>query len=125
MTDPTASEHLAGARTFLGARDRLKGDLPGWAVTATFYSAVHFVRSYLVAHHGVRVGRHDDMHNLWKRHPELRRIKAEYELLKQKSEQFRYYLVDFTEREVDELGRHLSKIRSVVQPWVERDLSKD
>lgn len=120
---PAPETHLAGAKAHAAASAQLRTLLPGWAITAQFYSAVHLVRAYLSARHGHHVVSHDEMHALWNRYPELRKAKPEYVFLKQISEQHRYYLEDFKPEDVDSTQPKLEKVRKVFEPLIERALS--
>lgn len=114
-----------GGRANLAAGISLRAIAPGWAITALFYSAVHFTRAYLSARHGVQVSSHEEMRAIWNRHPELRQIKADYVHLKQVSEGFRYYLEDFAPEDVDRTRRHAEKIRSFLENKILRAIATD
>lgn len=123
LRQPAPATHLDGARANEKVSEALQLVSPGWAITALFYSAVHFMRAYLAAHHGVQIASHDAMHELWNRFPELRKVKVEYVHLKQTSEAFRYYLQDFDAQDVIDTRRHLAKVRGVLEPKIVRALA--
>jgi hypothetical protein len=121
----TALQHLAGAKANLafagGLRTAQATDsvVVGWAITALFYSAVHAVRAYLLARHGVRVAAHEDMRSLLQLHPELRRTHTAYNHLKQQSESARYYLNPaFTWSDYDSLLKDAERILTTWGPHV-------
>jgi hypothetical protein len=117
----TGGEHLAGARQNLAFAQILRSQAHcGWAVTVLFYSAVHFTRAYLASCHGIRIVRHEDMNEAWKRYPDLAQIRSSYDLLKQQSHKHRYYLVRFDARTFDLLMGHIEKINSTLEPLVTR-----
>ncbi len=120
---PAPETHFAGAKAHAAASAKLRELLPGWAITAQFYSAVHLVRAYLSARHGHQLASHDELHSLWNKYPELRKAKSEYVFLKQVSEQHRYYLVDFGPEDVDAAQPKLEKVRKVFEPLIERALA--
>jgi hypothetical protein len=124
LPEPTAPEHVEGAVGFERDSHHLQESSPGWAVTAMFYSAVHRVRAYLFAHHGERIARHDDMRDQWRKYPEMRPIKVEYELLKQESEQARYYLAEFTPAEVEALRQYLQRIQRMLEAKTARAIQR-
>jgi hypothetical protein len=94
----TAESHLAGARSNLDFGDYLLvGQSPeptavGWAITSLFYCAVHALRGYLLARHGVVVSSHEDIRTYELKYPEIKRAGAPYKHLKQQSESARSYL---------------------------------
>lgn len=106
----TADKHLQGAARNLAFADRLKKSGQNdpatlqWAVTALFYAAVHSVRAYLSARHGVQVTAHSDMPGLIAKYPELKGTQRDYDMLKQQSHSARYYLNEsFTWDDYDKL----------------------
>ena len=95
---PSALTHLELAFGHLLYADALAtrklGDDPvivGWAITGLFYSSLHVVRAYLTARHGFEVREHRDMDEVWRRFPEVAKIRRTYDLLKQESQTARYY----------------------------------
>lgn len=115
----TAQQHWAGAEANLVFAGKLRSAeaqdyvVVGWAITALFYSAVHAVRAYLLAHHGVRVVAHEDMRRMLESHPELRRTHTSYNHLKQQSESARYYLnQSFTWADYDKLLKDAERVLS-------------
>lgn len=120
MLDPSYEQHLEGAKTLTAKAQELSALCNGWAITALFYAAVHWVRSYLVVRHQRHVEAHEAMRQVWRDFPEMRSIRSEYELLKKESEQFRYYLVEFSPEDFTKLKVKLDKIRSTLQPRIQR-----
>ncbi|MBI4702052.1 MAG: hypothetical protein HY744_13015 [Deltaproteobacteria bacterium] len=121
--------YLEGAASNLGFADWLKStgrDDPttvGWAITAAFYAAVHAVRAYLLARHGVRVGAHTDMPGLQAQHPELNNTARDYNMLKQESQSARYYLNQrFTWADFDKLRAKAARVQATWRPKTEQAL---
>lgn len=117
----TVEQHLKGARDNLAFADQLRAVanqdvcVIRWAITALFYSAVHAVRGYLVARHGVTVISHQQMRDLERDHPELMKTKVDYDQLKQQSHTARYYLSNrFTWADFDVLR---SRAERVLRHW--------
>lgn len=124
--DLTAQQHLAGAEANLAFATQLRTAgaadwiVVGWAITALFYSAVHALRAYLLARHGVRVAAHEDMRRLLEAHPELRRTHTAYNHLKQQSESARYYLNPaFTWADYDLLRKDADRVLVTWRPLVQ------
>src|SRR5262245_60085966 len=111
FVDPSPREHLAGARSNERSASALREHHAGWSVTALFYAAVHYVRGYLFHRHRVRVSSHEEMKKIWLQFPELKAVRVPYEMLKDKSQQHRYYLVDFQPTDVDGLRGEIERIR--------------
>lgn len=78
-----------------------------WAVTAIFYSGLHYVDAYLATKNGDPKYAHPPTHEvrtpLVARESNLRRIFPQYERLKNKSEAARYRVKRFTQAEVEGL----------------------
>jgi len=122
--------HLAAVDANLSFADRLvtapDGDhtTNGWAVTATFYAAVHEVRGYLLARHGVTLTAHKDMRDVYDRHPEVRKVRADYDQLKQQSENARYYLTTlFRPEDVRKFNASFHRIRAMLRPRTDAAMS--
>lgn len=120
MLDPSYEQHLEGAQALTAKAQELSALCNGWAITALFYAAVHWVRSYLVARHQRHVEAHEAMRQVWRDFPEMARIRSEYELLKKESEQFRYYLVEFSPDDFSKLKTKLDKIRATLYPRIQK-----
>jgi len=118
MRDPSYDQHLEGATALHQKAQELSAFCNGWAITALFYAAVHYVRSYLVVRHQRHVEAHEAMRQVWREFPEMQRIRSEYELLKKESEQFRYYLVQFSTDDFKKLQTKLDKIKTVLEPRI-------
>jgi uncharacterized protein (UPF0332 family) len=123
----TARQHLSGAEANLAFADQLhrtQGNdfvVVGWAITALFYAAVHAVRAYLLARHGIRVAAHEDMRRLLQEHPELKRTHTSYNHLKQQSESARYYLNPaFTWSDYESLLKDAQKVLATWKPLITR-----
>ena len=101
---PTREQHRLQAkdnedlcRRLVGSRRHLD-----WAVTALFYSALHYVDAAL---HPVHPRNHAQRNHLLSRHPELRPVFPQYRLLYQRSLKTRYECVDPSTDEVRGLRR--------------------
>jgi hypothetical protein len=113
--------HLKGAYDCIAFSSRVVEHIPehcGWAVTAIFYAAVHFVRAYLTSVKGCVITRHEDLRTKYDEYPELRRVKAAYEHLKQQSEKARYYATPFALTDVTSLRRQLETVSKTIIPWL-------
>lgn len=86
-----------------------------WAVTATFYAALHYVDAFLAQTAGIHPGAHDVRDPRVQRVAQLRPLWNYYHRLKNRSRNARYNVIRFTDDEVrraynDNLGaikRHL------------------
>ena len=117
-----ARRHIAAVQSHREFAEFLRGsgrDDPvtvGWAITALFYASVHAVRAYLTARHGESVTAHQDMYQLYRSHPELKRTQDAYDLLKQKSEGARYYAETFVWKDFENLLQDARKVESTWLP---------
>lgn len=91
----------------------------GWAVTATFYAALHTIRAYFGAK-GVEVASHVDGERLFRDMPELRAAVPPFKGLKQASEAARYYNVSMTEKNVRDAVEMAERISSLINPKTRR-----
>ena len=110
MTSPTPAEHLNQARANRNHAEWLVATSPNdptalqWAVTATFYSALHALTAHLLVRH-VRVWDHrmrsqaiaDPINGV------PASIRDDYRLLERRSRQTRYLLRRFGRQRVQEL----------------------
>ena len=110
---PTTAEHLSKAQSneqfaaTLGLQTSAEIE---WAVTATFYAAVHYIEAYL-ATRGVHSANHAqrnrhvnglaETRNLWKGYGKLQRL----------SEKSRYWVLPVTTEDLDQARRLLSEIK--------------
>ncbi len=86
---------------------------PDWAVTATFYAAVHYVNHYFMRTVGVAPRDHIARSSYLNRDSRTRTIAFEYGTLKSKCYQARYYCVQPTPQQACELlGNELEKVNS-------------
>jgi hypothetical protein len=76
-----------------------------WAVTALFYSALHYVDAYLAQEGYADPGDHDVRDDLMKRFATTRAIWQHYRRLKSFSRSARYYAIRFTRHEITGLQR--------------------
>lgn len=96
----------------------VNGHFPEWAVTGLFYAALHYVDAYLASQGtGVHPTSYRVRSALVARDPVISAVYAEYQELKDGSEDARYRLVPFTVAQVDRLERDaLTAIRRLVTP---------
>ena len=115
---PSKSEHRAKAEH----NERFVGTLAApyfdWAVCGTFYTALHYVESYLATknihpqNHTVRLG-------IVQRDPKLKPVFRDYRELLNESRDARYEpAVTFTAADVTRLAVHLESIKQVVLPLI-------
>lgn len=104
--------HLVLARRQEAQVAHLREICPGYAVTALWYAAFHHLHAYLLLRFGRVVPEHKDMRPIWRDYPDLgRKIRVAYELLKSRSEWYRYEDGDFTPAQVDELKKEMERLR--------------
>ncbi len=105
---PLFDRHLAQAERnerFYNSLDIRTTEFLDWAITALFYSVLHYVDAYLAAsmqpadshprnhvQRGLWIGRVSELNPIW----------AEYLELKNYSEDARYELIDFTPQQVSD-----------------------
>lgn len=85
-----------------------------WAVTAFFYSALHWVDAYL-ATLGYHPPRHVERDNFLHRESILRRIHSDYRHLKTDSVDARYNIRSFRDSEIQLLRVYLETIKAHLQ----------
>lgn len=118
---PTKDEHRVKADHNEALSLHLKEPFSDWAVTGMFYSATHFVESYLAT-----VGIHFTNHSLREsyvyRDVKLKPISRDLRTLRTHSEDARYMdkvpPTKFKQSSVDALRPHLEAIKKVVLPLI-------
>jgi hypothetical protein len=116
VKDLTTQEHLQIAKQNLEFGDWLQSSgrndptTVGWAVTALFYAALHEIRAYLLAHHQVKIGDHQELRRFEVDYPELKRTSQDYHQLKIDSELARYNTGTFSWQDYVELRTNVERI---------------
>lgn len=91
----SASQHLRQAYHNESVANKLLSDnpveFPDWAVTATFYAALHFVNHYFMRTASIAPGRHDIRSSYLNRDSIARSIACEYQKLRDRCDEGRYY----------------------------------
>lgn len=94
---PSAEQHLKQAQhnaslavKLLGSR---KPQYPDWALTATFYAAVHYINHYFMRTVGMAPRSHKVRSSYIHKYSQTKGIAFEFENLRNLSEQARYYCV--------------------------------
>src|SRR5262249_17515525 len=92
---PTVELHLDVAGRFLVSAEeasKAAGDLRSWSIVVAFYAGVHWVRAFIRwKEPTAQITSHDDVKGWFERFPELVRVRAQYDTLKQMSHGIRYY----------------------------------
>jgi hypothetical protein len=89
-----------------------------WAVTATFYTALHYVEAYLAKktppiHSQVHPDRDDNI----RRDGVLKQVWSNYRDLKNQSVNARYQPhIPFTQTDINDAQKHLESIKRVIAP---------
>jgi hypothetical protein len=101
---PTKGEHLAKAISNRRFADALNVSTPtatGWALTALFYSALHYVEAYN-AQYNTHFSKHEDLSSDIGRNPVLSSIHDDYKDLSNFSWNARYRPVNYGNTELEE-----------------------
>lgn len=113
--------HLAQARhneAFLGSFDLATTPYLDWAVTAIFYSALHYIRALAARYRITNISTYGEMDRLFQRVSLFRQhqwVYQDYRQLKDDSRAARYDMRKFTLREAGELrDEELFRIREFV-----------
>ena len=86
-----------------------------WAITATFYAAVHYVQSYLVKN-GNDPARHSSRRRVYLADPKVSMIDNDYQELMDKSVLARYHVMHLDVAELARAKALLQSIKNVVIP---------
>ena len=109
----TAQEHLDKAEhneAFVLELEPHRNGYPDWAITALFYSALHYVSAYL-RNCGIRVVTHQERENAINRGTFRRTISRPYKRLKARGLLARYGNYKFSSAEVHDVFKHLDAIK--------------
>lgn len=115
---PSKSEHLSKAdsnRKFVDALELRSPTSFGWALTALFYSALHYVEAY-----NAKFNTHFSKHELRNKdiqgNPVLNPIWGDYRDLSEFSWNARYNYVNYGQKELDEAKQYHQSVVSVLRP---------
>jgi hypothetical protein len=86
-----------------------------WAITALFYSAVHYVDAYLVVARSKPID-HQERERMIERNGTLSGIFMPYRELKRMSRAARYDIASYGPRELAKAKRLLGEIKAVITP---------
>jgi hypothetical protein len=118
---PTKEEHRAKAAHNEKFVASLGDPFWDWAVTGTFYTAVHYVMAYL-ATKGVHPVLHQVRNSHIYRDPVLSQIYVDYRELQDNSEDARYMeripVTAFSKGDVDKLTVKLEKIKTIIFTYI-------
>ena|ERR1700730_4264750 len=101
---PSRDEHISKAKLNKTFADSLKLDnstAVGWALTALFYSALHYIEAYNAKHH-FHCKNHQELHDNIKRNPVLEAILEDYLDLSNFSWNARYMWVNYGREKFEE-----------------------
>ncbi len=123
--DVPVEKHLDVAGRFLTlaeASSASDGDTGAWSIVLAFYAAVHWVRAYIRhAKPGAHIASHDDVRHAFQDYPELRRVKPQYDGLKQLSHKVRYYgELSYQRQELTDVMRMARQVRDWAVPKIKR-----
>ena len=113
---PTKGEHLAKAdnnRKFADGLSVTSSTSVGWAITALFYSALHYIEAYN-AKFNAHFHTHDTLNRDIERNPVLSPIWADYRDLSEFSWNARYRYVNYGQPQLDEAKQCHESVKSLV-----------
>ena len=117
---PTKAEHVRKAEhdeTFVSSLDLNSTPYLDWAITALFYSGLHYVEAYF-ATRGIHSADHRTRDSAIYRDINIRQLYNDYNELKNHSINARYYAVPFTPADVGNLQPRLVAIKRHVSPYL-------
>jgi hypothetical protein len=117
---PSRDEHLGKARNNKEFAQSLKLDNPtrvGWALTALFYSALHYIEAYN-AKYDFHCRNHHDVSDNIQRNPMLDTISDEYLDLSNFSWNARYKAVDYEVAKFTEAARYHAAIEKHIKDLI-------
>lgn len=116
----TSTQHKERAEHNEFLRDQLNNPFWDWAVTATFYAAVHYVEAYLGKQAPpIHSKHHDDRDSNIQRDPRIRGIYDDYSLLKTESYDARYRPhISFGQADVQRVQEYLDAVKAIVVPLI-------
>ena len=113
---PSKGEHLTKADNNRRFADGLGVASPtsiGWAITALFYSALHYIEAYN-AKFNTHFRKHELLNQDIERNPILNPIWEDYRDLSEFSWNARYNYVNYGKTELDEAKQCLESVRALV-----------
>jgi hypothetical protein len=117
---PSKGEHIAKAdnnRKFAADLGAASPTRIGWALTALFYAALHYVEAYN-AQFNTHFKKHDQMNRDIERNPVLNPIWEDYRDLSEFSWNARYNYVNYGKAELEEAQQCLESVRTLVSGLV-------
>ncbi len=117
---PTKAEHQRKAEhdeRFVSSLDVATTPYLDWAITALFYSGLHYVEAYF-ATRGVHSADHRTRDSAVQRDVSIKQLYNDYSELKNFSINARYYMVAFTPDDVRDLQGRLESIRRHITPYL-------
>ena len=118
----TKEQHLQKAQhneAYLATFDLSHSPFLDWAVTATFYSALHYLRALMARYNYTNISGYGDMDKAFDRMAVLKRaadVHDSYRQLKDDSRSARYDMWKPTGADVADLREEMEKIRDFVMP---------
>lgn len=88
-----------------------------WAISGTFYAALHYVEAYL-ATKKIHSGSHPVRDSNINRDDTLRAIYPDYRELKDESRAARYDVVKFKQDDLKEMQKNLETIKKLLKPLI-------
>ncbi len=116
---PTAKEHRAQAEHNEFFVATLQNPFWDWAVTATFYAALHYVDAFLMTK-GIDPEFHPDRNEYVRNDPTLTKIRSNYRQLQNDSRSARYDVVPYSQEDVRLLQEELKAIKNLLSPLIPR-----
>ncbi len=117
---PTKAEHQRKAEhdeRFVSSLDGATTPYLDWAITALFYSGLHYVEAYF-ATRGVHSADHRTRDSAVQRDLNIKQLYNDYSELKNFSINARYYMVAFKPDDVRDLQGRLESIRRHISPYL-------
>ena len=115
---PNKKEHLVKARhneDFVDSLDIATTKFLDWAVTALFYSGVHYIEAYFSLRN-IHSPDHRSRDSDVRRDPVLRTLYRDFSELKNYSMNARYFMLPFVVSDVQKLKKNLAAIRARIEP---------
>ena len=78
-----------------------------WTIVVMFYSAVHYLRYYLIVHKQIEISSHADVRAFFRRDSSLGRTDVAYNTLQQYSQNARYYGYKYSPLQVQQAHQKL------------------
>ena len=114
---PTPQQHRIQADHNEFFVSQLENPFWDWAVTGTFYAAVHYIDGYLITK-GIDPEFHSERNQYINRDPTLAQLWNDYRELMNNSRWARYDIVEFDKEDVRLLQANLKAIKDVLSPLI-------